>query len=145
MFCYDPSPSIDLTAFGHVRKLLDRRRVRVTLALVAHAHADVHQELEKAFLIFQHIAPERRVIQRHSTVHQRPGGAIVEVRRDVFELAFADPAFDQQGQVFKVGRADFVQFFNQLWHLVAFDDLFFQAIKQPIALRIAHAEFKVGT
>jgi glycine cleavage system aminomethyltransferase T len=33
--------------------------VAIALAFVAHAHADVHQELEEAFLIFQHIAPER--------------------------------------------------------------------------------------
>src|SRR5690606_30766323 len=32
----------------------------VALALVAHAHADVHEELEEAFLVFQHVAPERR-------------------------------------------------------------------------------------
>jgi len=67
MFCYDPSPSIDLTAFGHVSKLLDRRRVRVTFALVAHAHADVHQELEKAFLIFQHISGLWPFTARRST------------------------------------------------------------------------------
>jgi hypothetical protein len=38
--------------------------IDIPLALVTHAHANVHQELEEPFLIFKHIAPERRVVQR---------------------------------------------------------------------------------
>src|ERR1700712_3046266 len=99
--------------------------VDIPLALVAHAHTDVHQELEETFLIFKDIAPERRVVQRHCAMHQSPGGAVMEIRRDIFKLAFGNPAFDQQGQVFEVRRADLVQLFDQLWHLIALDDLLF--------------------
>ena len=60
----------------------------VALALVAHAHTDVHEKLEEAFLILEHVAPERRVVQRYGTMYQRPGSAVMEVQmciRDSFE------------------------------------------------------------
>src|SRR6218665_1964002 len=119
-------------------------RLAVALALVAHAHADIHEELEEAFLIFQHIAPERRVVQRYSAMHQGPGGAVVEVRWHVFELAFGDTALDQQGQALEVGGADLVQLLDHLRYLIALDHLLFQAVEQAVALRVAHTEFEVG-
>src|SRR5690554_1120953 len=74
----------------------------IPLALVAHAHADVHQELEEAFVILEHVAAERRVIQRHGAVDQGPGGAVMKVRRHVFELALDDAALDELGQALEV-------------------------------------------
>src|SRR5699024_1336828 len=61
-------------------------RSLITPALVAHAHANVHEELEKALLVFQHGAPEWRVIQCYRTVHQCPGGTVVKIRRNIFQL-----------------------------------------------------------
>ncbi len=83
--------------------------VAFALALVAHAHADIHQEVEETFLVFQHLAPERRVVQRHGAMHQRPGSAIMEVRRNVLQLAVGDTLLDQLGQAFEVGGADLVR------------------------------------
>src|SRR5690606_37286924 len=53
---------------GTGAKLSRHGQSSVALTLVTHAHTDVHEELEKAFLIFQHVAPERRVIQRDRAV-----------------------------------------------------------------------------
>src|SRR5690606_23667272 len=121
-----------------------RGRLSVALAAVAHAHADVHQELVEAFLILEHVAPERRVVEGHRAMHQRPGGAVVEVRRHVLQLAFGDAALDQLGEAREVGGANVVQLFNQLRHLVALRHLFLEAVEQAIALGIAHAELEIG-
>ncbi|MCY1435375.1 hypothetical protein D9M71_514690 [compost metagenome] len=68
----------------------------------------------------------------------------MEVRWHVFQLAFADPALDQQGQAFEVRGTDLVQLLDHLRHLVALDHFLFEAVEQAIALWIAHAEFEVG-
>ncbi|MNO85311.1 hypothetical protein D3C76_766820 [compost metagenome] len=119
-------------------------RVAVALALVAHAHADIHEELEEAFLILQYLAPERRVIQRHRAMHQGPRCAVVEVRRHVFQLAVGDAFLDQLVQPLEVGFADAVQFVDHLRYLAGLHHLLFQAVEQPVTLRVAHAEFEVG-
>ncbi len=107
--------------------------------------ADIHQEVEETFLVFQHLAPERRVVQRHGAMHQRPGSAIMEVRRNVLQLAVGDTLLDQLGQAFEVGGADLVQLLDHLRHLAGLHHLLFQAVEQAVALRIAHAELEVGT
>ncbi|MOA14359.1 hypothetical protein D3C78_1344570 [compost metagenome] len=38
-----------------------------------------------------------------------------------------------------------MQLLDHLRHLVALDHLFFQAVEQPVALRVAHAELEVGS
>ncbi len=68
----------------------------------------------------------------------------MEIRRHVFELAFADTALDQLSQAVEVGGTDAVQLLDHFRHLIALDHLFFKAVEQPVALRIAHAELEVG-
>ncbi|MCY1449653.1 hypothetical protein D9M71_664050 [compost metagenome] len=68
----------------------------------------------------------------------------MEVRRNILELAFADPPLDQLGQTLEVRGTDLVQLLDHLRHLVTLDHLFFEAVEQAITLWVTHAELEVG-
>src|SRR5690606_35210900 len=73
---------------------------------IAHAHADIGEKLHVAFLVLDDLLPERRVVHGHGAVDQRPGGAVMEIGRYVFQLALVDALLDDAGKVVEIGSAN---------------------------------------